>query len=411
MTAPSKNNPFNQPVTSVTGLGCVTPAGLGPEALWNAVSRGTSLLKPDDRGYLLGAVAPELKNQLREKWPLPTKAPAGPHKPTQLSGVCYSLEAIAQAMYQAGWSELRSDDGLIFATTTGQIPVWEHAMMQFLTRGMDVDEFSAYFKHQPLALTLNQIADALAFEGPRQLVTSACAASTQALAMADWWIRTGKVRRCLVGATELLCDLTIRGFESFQLLSSEPAKPFDRTRNGINLSEASAFICLEASSPASRVLCHLSGGGLGSDAYHMTSPEPSGRGSFSAMQRALKAAALQPSQIDWLYAHGTGSPHNDAAESAAIQALFGRELAVSSTKAIHGHALAASGIMEAILAILAIGRSTILPTHNFVSAGDDVTVNVVASAINKPLKHVLKNTLGFGGSNASVIFSALSEVS
>jgi 3-oxoacyl-[acyl-carrier-protein] synthase-1 len=282
--------------------------------------------------------------------------------------------------------------------------------MQYLRNEMNEQEFAAHFRHQPLALIMKQLAVAFDLKGPMQLVTTACAASTHALALADMWIRSGKVKRCLVGGTELLCDLTVRGFDSFQLLAREQSKPFDKDRRGINLSEASAFLVLESSQEKASGLCALTGGGMSSDAYHMTSPDPQGRGCVAAMQKALRSASVEASHVDWVYAHGTGSLHNDSAEAAAIDQIFGESVLVSSTKACHGHALGVSGVLESVIAVQALRDGVILGNTNFAQAGDDIRVRIAPEHVKKPLRHILKNTLGFGGANGSVVFSAMSEV-
>jgi 3-oxoacyl-[acyl-carrier-protein] synthase-1 len=200
--------------------------------------------------------------------------------------------------------------------------------------------------------------------------------------------------------------LTIHGFRCLQLLASEQCAPFSSRRGGIQLSEGAAFLCLER---ASTGLARLSGAGFSTDAHHMTAPHPEGEGSRKAMQRALRSAGLQPQQIDWVHAHGTGSTHNDSAEAAAIGSLFGNGDAapwVSATKPIHGHALGASGALEAVVCVEALRHQIVLPTFGLTDPDPALGLRHPPATVPTALRHVLKNTLGFGGANAALVFSA-----
>jgi 3-oxoacyl-(acyl-carrier-protein) synthase len=237
------------------------------------------------------------------------------------------------------------------------------------------------------------------------VLSSACAAGTQALALACAWLKMGKVRRCVVGATETLTTTTVRGFGCFNLLSASIAAPFDRARSGINLGEASVFFCLDARTDVAG-LGWLLGGATALDAFDMTSPHPEGRGLYHAMRRALLAARLTPPAVDWVSAHGTGTPANDAAEATALAALFGDDAPpVSSTKAVHGHALAASGLLETALALSAIEAGEILPSVNLREVDPQIKLRLPRRPEPAALSSVLKSTLGFGGVNAAVVLS------
>jgi len=251
------------------------------------------------------------------------------------------------------------------------------------------------------------MAEHFRIRGPMALTTSSCSASLQALATAFLWIRAKKVRRCIVGTTEIHADLTRVGFGSLRLLSKNICSPFDKNRAGINLGEGSAFLCLEDAGlrPQTAGWGYLSGAGLSTDAYHATSPHPEGKGSQEAMRMALESAKLDPKKIGWVYAHGTGSPANDLAEAKAISQVFSHKPWVSSTKSSHGHTLAASGALESVLGLLAMKRNEILPTHNYKETDPQISLRITSEKVAQPLDHFLKNSLGFGGINASVIFS------
>ncbi len=317
----------------------------------------------------------------------------------------FALSAARAAMDEAGWSGLHEDDGLILATTTGQYLMWDQAFIGAATGVVRREEFVARFLHQPFGDLARRIRLGLggSERGFDSVVSTACAAGTQALGMATMWLKR-RCRRVLVGGVEVLCPLTVEGFRSLQLLSKNPARPFDRSRGGINLSEGAGFFCLERESK--RSFARVSGFGFTSDAYHMTSPHPDGAGSLRAMTRALQSAGLDVNEVDWVHAHGTGSLHNDLAEGRALRSLFaGRSVPVSSTKGRHGHALGASGAIECALIVRAMREGRILGTDGFDEADPEIGLDIAREDGPLDVRYVLKNTLGFGGANAAVVLS------
>lgn len=378
----------------VTGTSVISCVGGDVDALWRAAEEGLSGLHgglgPIPEVALMKARA-EFRNN-------PTfcdvSLPASRSKELTLLG-------LEQAMRSAGWDQLGPDDGLILATTSGQIPMWDKALTEFLRGAIPREDFVTAFEHQPLG----DLFQTLGFKGRQLLISSACSASTQALGVAAMWLEQGLVKRCVVGGVEVLCELTVRGFSSLSLLSEEACKPFDAHRAGINLSEASAFLCLEKEK-SSRALACVSGFGLSSDGHHMTAPHPEGKGCYMAMKAALASAGISPGEVDWIHAHGTGSVHNDQAEAAAINMLFGESGPwVSSSKWIHGHALGASGAVETILCIEALRRQMILQTYGMTTPDEHLRVKHPAANTRANVRHILKNTLGFGGTNAALVVS------
>jgi 3-oxoacyl-(acyl-carrier-protein) synthase len=386
---------------SITGLGVISCAGETPETFWVNARDGKTSIAGSGLGTISDSVLDSVRETLRRRLP----ESASLSKPALLTTAC-----IDAAMKQAGWDQLNDDDGLIIASTVGQIPLWENEMTRFLRKEMTASEFSKAIAVQSLGAIVETITDQLGFRGKSMLVTSACSASTQALALGALWIQQGKVKRCIVGGVEVLSRLTVEGFRSLQLLSAKPCKPFDQNREGINLSEGAAFFCLESPSKkrAEKTLASISGFGFSTDAYHMTAPHPEGRGSYEAMQSALQTAGLQPSEITWVHAHGTGSKANDQAEGAAIRQLFGSpEIApwVSSTKHVHGHALGASGAIETALCLQAMKNGVVLKTAGLTDPDAAIALSLPSTNISTPIKHIVKNTLGFGGNNASLLIS------
>lgn len=365
----------------ITGLGAVSCLGSSVEDLWSAVGQERSGVVDG-----LGRVPDDIF----------IEAPAN-------RALAFAVHAAREAMRHAGWSRLNSDDGLIIATTTGFFLQWDRAFTDFVNDRLPLDRFRSDFLNQPLMQLNVELARALGHRGPSTVLTSACSASTQALALGAMWIKQKRVKRCLVAGVEVICDLTAEGFRSLQLLSREPATPFDVDRRGINLSEGAAFLCLESGDAG---LAGISGYGFSTDAFHMTGPHPEGHGSYRAMNQAVRSAGLTPEDIYWVHAHGTGSLQNDMSEGLAVKRLCGEhEPFVSSTKWLHGHSLAASGALESALVVRAMQAGLVLKTRGL--KNPDPRIPVLHPARDEKVKpgHVLKNTLGFGGANASLVLS------
>ena len=310
--------------------------------------------------------------------------------------VTWSLFAIQQSMDTAGWSELGPRDGLVVATTTGMTKVWEQELLSHFQGGPIEGHV-----YQPLGRFGKELRNCLQLSGPMTIVSSACSAGAQAIGVAKNWLNAGRVDRCLVLGAEQICQLTETGFRSLSLVTEEACSPFNKNFNNICLSEAAAVLCLENSSDSQKV--YIDGYGCSSDAYSMTSPKPDGSGPRRAMEMALDMAHRNVKDVDWVHAHGTGSLPNDEAECSAMQAL-GMTAFASSTKGVHGHSLAASGVLETILCAQALLQQKLIPSWYSEPQGYDISI-CNSSESSKPIELVLKNSLGFGGVNASLAFS------
>lgn len=241
-------------------------------------------------------------------------------------------------------------------------------------------------------------------EGPAMAISSACASSAKVFGAARRMIEAGLVDAALVGGADSLCLTTLYGFHSLQLSSPAPCRPFDVARDGISIGEAAAFALLER---ASGKVCGdsilLYGVGESSDAYHMSAPHPEGLGAKQAMQAALRQGSLQPGDIDYINLHGTGTPSNDRSESQAVTSIFGPTTPCSSTKGATGHTLGAAGALEAVISALAI-RSGLMPGGVQTTQIDPtLTAHYIKENRHSPLRRVLSNSFGFGGTNCSLI--------
>ncbi len=241
--------------------------------------------------------------------------------------------------------------------------------------------------------------------GPAYVVSTACSSSAKVFGSAQRMLASGLIDAAIVGGVDSLCLSTLYGFNSLQLVSDSPCKPFDAHRDGISIGEGAAFILVERTANANPGDITMTGIGESSDAYHMSSPHPEGLGARIAMQAALKMADLHPSDIDYINLHGTATRSNDAAEAKGVAAIFGTQTPCSSTKGHTGHTLGAAGGVEAIICALAL-------RHGFAPGGvgtqeidPQLSCRYLLANIDQTMHHVLSNSFGFGGSNCSLVLS------
>jgi 3-oxoacyl-[acyl-carrier-protein] synthase I len=244
----------------------------------------------------------------------------------------------------------------------------------------------------------------LGLEGPAVVVSSACSSSAKVFGSARRMIEAGLIDAALVGGVDSLCLTTLYGFHSLQLVSHLPCRPFDVARDGISIGESAAFALLERVPDSLDVdAVMLLGIGESSDAYHMSSPHPEGRGAQAAMLQALETAGLQAADIDYINLHGTGTPSNDNAEARAVAAVLGPEVPGSSTKGATGHALGAAGALEAVICALALQHGLMPAGLNTTVVDPTLGVNYLLENRSENIARVMSNSFGFGGSNCTLI--------
>jgi 3-oxoacyl-[acyl-carrier-protein] synthase-1 len=251
------------------------------------------------------------------------------------------------------------------------------------------------------------VAQQLGVTGPAYVVSTACSSGAKALASGARLLRSGVVDAVVAGGGDALSGFTIAGFSALDAVSAERCNPLSLNRCGINIGEGAALFLMGRDEGPVR----LAGWGESADAHHMSAPEPSGRGAAEAMARALARAGVAPADVDYVNLHGTATEQNDAMESLAVERVLGREVPVSSTKPLTGHALAAAGAIEAAFAwhTLVDNPQGLLPVHWWDGVVDPAlpALRVVAPgmALGRPVRHVLSNSFAFGGSNASLLFA------
>jgi 3-oxoacyl-[acyl-carrier-protein] synthase-1 len=257
-----------------------------------------------------------------------------------------------------------------------------------------------YAAQHPFHITTDICRALGGFNGPRYIVSTACSSSGKVFASARRLLDAGLADAVLVGGADALCHTTVRGFFSLGVMAEGPSMPFSADRPGMNIGEGAAFALVErAGTPRAMLL----GVGESSDAYHPSSPHPEGRGAREAMADALRQGGVTPAQVGYVNAHGTGTKHNDSAESCAIDALLGREVPVVSTKGYTGHTLGACGAVEAIFGVVAIEEGFLPASVGCTPRDPDIPIRVLAERLDEAPRFVLSNSFAFGGNNCSVL--------
>lgn len=293
--------------------------------------------------------------------------------------------------------------GICMGSSTASMDEIEKAYAEYAAEGATRDGFDVLM-HGSAHGMVRVLRRLTGFEGPVSVVSNACASGGKSFASAKRWIEADLVDAVLVGGADSLCQTTLRGFRALALLSEEPARPFSRDRNGINIGEGAALALLERSGEGPRLL----GTGECSDAHHMTTPDPEGRGAQTVMQAALLDGGRVAADVGHVNAHGTGTAFNDTMEAKAIRAVFGSvtDPLVVSTKGYVGHTLGAAGAIEAVFALESLMGGWVPASAGADPVDSDIDLLVPTKICDVELTSVLSNSFAFGGSNVSLLFGA-----
>ncbi len=290
--------------------------------------------------------------------------------------------------------------GVFVGTSTAGVQETERAYRE---RDRATDRLPPWFEHR-YTHTAFSVADfvrrELELAGPAVSISTACSSSAKVFAAAARALSSRQCDAAVVGGVDSLCLTTLYGFNSLQLVSAEPCRPADVQRDGLSIGEGAGFALLEQSDAGAWLL----GYGESSDAHHMSSPDPLGRGAAAAMRAALARAQLAPAAIDYINLHGTATPANDLAEDRAVCAVFGSETARSSTKGWTGHTLGAAGIVEAVLSLICIEQGLLPRSLNTRTQDPALAGAVLLASRHAPVHRVASNSFGFGGSNCVLVF-------
>lgn len=401
----------------VTGLGIVSPVGIGKEKFWQALLNGQSgvdKITRFDVSNFTTQIAAEVKDFNPQDY-LDKKEAKRMDRFTQF-GVAAAKLALEDANLQIS-EENAEDVGVIVASGIGGIETLEEQHKILLEKGPNrVSPF--LIPMMIINMAGGQISISTGAKGPNSTIVTACASSTHAIGDAFKLLQRGDAKVVIAGGTEApITPLGLAGFCSLKALSSrnnEPqraSRPFDAERDGFVMGEGAGMVILEtldhALARGARIYGEVAGYGLTGDAYHITAPDPGGLGAARGMSMAIRDADLEPIEIDYINAHGTSTDMNDKFETLAIKRVFGdhaNKIAISSTKSMTGHLLGAAGAVEFIAATLAVNEDIIPPTINYENPDPDCDLNYTPNQAKKMLvRAAISNSLGFGGHNATIL--------
>lgn len=317
-----------------------------------------------------------------------------------------ALHAFSDAVADAGLTDTFLRDprvALVGATTVGGMCLTDELYRDTTESCVD----SPYLSSYDCASVHLFLQSHFRMTGPGTTINTACSSSANAIQYGARLIRNGHATAAIVGGTDSLAKFTINGFQALQILSAAPCRPFDRDRAGLNLGEGAAFLVLEGEATAAgkTPYAELTGYCNTNDAFHPSALSPTGIGPHLAMEGALRAAGLQPADIDFINTHGTATENNDEAEGSAMLRLFDDVPPFASTKCYTGHTLGAAGAIEAVYSILSICHQELYPGLNFAEPIPGIGIRPVPTFRSHPVRHVLSNSFGFGGNCTSLIFS------
>jgi 3-oxoacyl-[acyl-carrier-protein] synthase II len=389
----------------VTGLGAVSGFGASVPSLWLAALAGRSAVRPlalfdasTHRTRVAAAVA---------------EADLPPAPPGHSRADRFAVAAAREAVAGIDPALLGTDRaGVFFGSSTGGLFEGERWFAGLLGRAAaELRTVASQENNGPG----DAVARALRVRGPVLTASTACTSANVALTFAFDALATGEIDVAIAGGADELCEVTYAGFNALRAIDPVQTRPFRRSRAGLSLGEGSGVLLLETEAHArargAPILAELLGGARSCDAYHVSAPDPGGAGAAAAIAFALQVAGLRPEDVTFVNAHGTGTPHNDDAEAAAMRAVFGdaaARLPITSTKSMTGHLLGAAGGIEAVLTVLSIVHRAVPPTHGDEPADEALGLDVVLGAPRAlPAANVgVSTNLAFGGNNCAVVFGS-----
>ena len=401
----------------VTGMGIISPLGIGLEENWAAITEGRSgvgLISKFDTEPFPVKIAGEVKGFQSEDYIS--------HKEVKKMDtfIHYALASSQLALKDSGYEVTESNaerTGVLVGVGLGGLPAIEKYHDIYKEKG--VRKITPFFIPMLIAnLASGQISIHIGAKGPNTCVVTACATGTHSIGDAAKLIQYGEADAMIAGGTEsVITPLCVGGFAAAKALSTRnddpqgASRPFDKDRDGFVIGEGSGVLVLEelemAKKRGAKIYGEIIGYGLNSDAYHITATDPEGKGAARCIELALKSGAVNKEDIDYINAHGT-STGADATETTAIKSVFGektRQIPVSSTKSMTGHLLGAAGGVEAIFSLMALKHGILPPTINYTTPDPDCDLDYVPNqAREKKIKTALSNSFGFGGTNGVLIF-------
>lgn len=338
--------------------------------------------------------------QIKAKLPALDEYPE--HKSRNSAVLAFLADSIKDSINELKQKYAKDRIAIILGTSTSGLDETEDELKKFMQTGVPSRDF--YYKSQEFGDPSMFLADYLEIDGPAYTISTACSSSARALICGKRMLESGLVDAVIAGGADTLCKVPINGFNSMGVLSHERCLPFNKNRAGINIGEGGGLMILSKEKASLKLL----GVGESSDAYHVSSPEPSGAGAISAMEMALDNASLTTNDIGYVNLHGTATKLNDAMESKAMASLFKGKVPCSSTKYMTGHTLGAAGIVEASILCYLLKHDLDLPVQDFSHDEIDDTLDecgLIKEKIKAKKKVMMSNSFAFGGNNASIIIA------
>lgn len=391
---------------AITGMGIISSIGNTVEENFNALVNGKPGISSIENLETLHANAIKVGEIKLTNYQLEQILGLMPDNNFSRTAMLGAIAA-KQAVENAGIQNINAyPTGLISATSVAGMDMTEKYYYDYFQG----ETCRKYIRSHDAGDVTHKIAEQLGLQGLVTTISTACSSAANSIMLGARLIQSGQLDRVIVGGTDALAKFTINGFKTLMILSDTDNTPFDNNRKGLNLGEAAAFLVLESDELAQKenkkVLAYVSGFGNANDAFHQTASSENGEGAFLAMQKALQTANLEPKDIDYINAHGTATPNNDLSEGRAMLRIFENNMPeFSSTKAFTGHTLAAAAAIEAVYSVLALQHNLVFPTLNFKTPMEEFDLLPQTILKEKPIRHVLSNSFGFGGNCSTVIFS------
>jgi len=403
---------MSQPRVVVTGIGALSPIGVGKDAFWEGLLRGENGIREiqvmdtsKHRTHRGGEV--RSFGILEDRWT------AEEHRLGRASKL--AIAASREAWNDSGLAGVKVPPrriGVACGTTSGESQIFEEEVAEFLDRGHEGLNINR-LEYFPVDVIGSSIARHLGVQGPVNTLTTACAAGNYAIGCAADLLRSGAVDVMIAGGADMFSQTAFTGFNSLLAVAPECCQPFDKLRRGMLVSEGAAMLTLEtlphAERRGSHIYAEVLACGISNDAHHMTAPHPEGLGAVTAMHNALRESGLKLEEIDYISAHGTGTPANDKVETLAIKKVFGArayEIPMSSIKSMIGHTMGAASALEAVACAMAIQHRVIPPTINYRNPDPLCDLDYVPNeARNHPVTVALSNAFAFGGNCSTLILA------
>ena len=407
----------------VTGMGVLSPLGVGVEPTWGKLIKGQSGIRKIDR-FDVSDYAVQIAGQVpgaTEEHGFNAEEFIGKKDMKKMSRfIQYGMKAVDEALNEAKLDledeELMTRTGVMLGSGIGGLEDIENATKTLNERGPKrISPF--YIPSILINMFSGQVSIKYGFKGPNSAVVTACATATHAIGDAFKILQRGDADVMLAGGAEsAVCPTSVAGFAAAKALTSDfndnptvASRPFDKSRSGFVMGEGAGVMVLETLESAQKrganIIAELVGYGMAGDGYHMTSPHPDGIGAKGAMIAALKDAGVEPSQVKYVNGHATSTPTGDIIESQAVESLLGKDTMVSATKSMTGHLLGAAGGIEAVFSVKALQDDILPPTINIEELEEGCNLDYIRDeARHMAVEYALSNSFGFGGTNASLLF-------